>query len=62
MTVEVTSLGAPKPSPYASYSPVERLAAATRLIEYHQALRGAPSAVPRSAWPGETFVISEKLG
>ena len=58
MTVEVVSLGQPKPSFYASCSAEERLAAAVRLIEYHQALRGGHSAVPRSAWPGETFVTS----
>jgi hypothetical protein len=62
MTVEAVSLGQPKPSPYASYSPEERLAAAVRLIEYHQALRGEHSSVPRAEWPGETFVSGEKLG
>jgi hypothetical protein len=58
MAVEVSSLGQPELPPYATYSPVERLAAATRLIAYHQALRGAGVSVPRAAWPGETFVIS----
>ena len=40
MTVEVVALGDFKPSPYASSTPEERLAAAVRLIDYHQALRG----------------------
>jgi hypothetical protein len=55
MTVEVVTLGQPKGSPYADLTPEERLAAAVRLIEHHQALRGESSPVPRSAWPGETF-------
>jgi hypothetical protein len=62
MTIEVVALGERKPSPYADSSADERLAAAVRLIEHHQALRGGGSALPRSAWPGETFVSSEKLG
>jgi hypothetical protein len=57
MTVEVVALGQPKPSPYASSTPEQRLAAAVRLIAHHEALRGERSAVPRSEWPGETFVI-----
>jgi hypothetical protein len=34
MTVEVVALGDFKPSPYASSTPEERLAAAVRLIEH----------------------------
>jgi hypothetical protein len=55
MTVEVVTLGQRKGSPYADSTPEERLAAAVRLIEHHQALRGGYSTLPRSAWPGETF-------
>jgi hypothetical protein len=55
MTVEVVTLGHCKRSPYADVTPEERLAAAVRLIEHHQALRGGYSNLPRSAWPGETF-------
>lgn len=55
MTVEVVRLGQPKPPPYADSTPEERLSAAVRLIEYHQALRGGFSTLPRSAWPGEVF-------
>lgn len=62
MTVEVVALGERKPSPYADSSPDDRLAAAVRLIEHHQALRGVFSTVPRSAWPGETFVAGEAVG
>jgi hypothetical protein len=58
MTVEVSALGLPKPPPYAKHSPAERLAAATRLIAYHQAIRGAGATLARADWPGETFVIS----
>jgi hypothetical protein len=61
MTVEVVPLGEPKPSPYADSTPDERLAAATRLFEHHQALRGAQPSLPRSDWPGETFIIGEGL-
>jgi hypothetical protein len=61
MTVEVVSLGERKPSPYADHTPEERLAAAARLIEHHQALRGAQPTPPRSEWPGETFIIGEGL-
>jgi hypothetical protein len=43
MTVEVVSIGERKPSPYARSTPGERLAAAVRLIEYHQTLRGGYS-------------------
>lgn len=57
MTIEVVSLGQPKPSPYANSTPEERIAAAVRLIEHHQALRGVRPAVPRCEWPGETFVV-----
>lgn len=60
MTVEVVQLGERKPSPYASSTPEERLAAAVRLIEHQQALRGAHSTLPRSAWPGETFVVGRR--
>jgi hypothetical protein len=59
MTVEVSAVGEPKAPPYAECSPLERLAAATRLIGYHQAIRGGDGAkVARADWPGETFVIS----
>jgi hypothetical protein len=62
MTVEVVAVGEPKPSPYACSTPEERLAAAVRLIEHHQALRGGYSTLPRSAWPGQTFVAGEERG
>jgi hypothetical protein len=59
MTVEVVALGQRKPSPYADSTPDERLAAAVRLIDYHQALRGGYSVLPREAWPGEAVVARE---
>jgi len=62
MTVEVVAIGQRKPSPYAGSTPEERLAAAVRLIEHHQALRGGYSTLPRSAWPGEILVAGEELG
>jgi hypothetical protein len=62
MTVEVVALGERKPSPYAHSTPDERLAAAVRLIDYHQALRGGYSTLPRSEWPGEAVVTAEELG
>ena len=62
MTVEVVALGDFKQSPYASSTPEERLAAAVRLIEHHQALRGGFSKIPRSAWPGEVVIAGEELG
>jgi hypothetical protein len=62
MTVEVVPLGQTKPSPYAESTADERLAAAVRLIGYHQALRGRHPAVPRAEWPGETFVCGGELG
>jgi hypothetical protein len=62
MTVEVVAIGERKPSPYADSTPDERLAAAVRLIEHHQALRGGYSTLPCSEWPGETFVAGEELG
>lgn len=62
MTVEVVAPGQRKPSPYAESTPQERLAAAVRLIEHHQALRGGYSTLPRSDWPGETVVACGKLG
>jgi hypothetical protein len=55
MTVEVVPLGQSKGSPYAGSTPEQRLAAAVRLIEHHQALRGGYSTLPRSAWPGEAY-------
>ena len=55
MTVEVVALGQRKGSPYVDSTPEQRLAAAVRLIEYHQALRGGFSTLPRSAWPGEIY-------
>jgi len=57
MTIEVVSLGEPKPSPYVDSTPEARLAAAVRLIEHHQALRGRYASLPRSEWPGEIFVV-----
>jgi len=62
MTVEVAVLGAPEPPPYQHRSPDERLAAAVRLIEHHQALRGGWLKVPRSAWPGEVIRAGGELG
>jgi hypothetical protein len=62
MTIEKVALGERKPSPYADSTPDERLAAAVRLIAHHQELRGGREVLPRSAWPGETFVCSETLG
>jgi len=57
MTVEIVALGQRKPLAYADSAPEERLAAAVRLIEYHQGLRGGYQRLPRSEWPGETFRI-----
>ena len=62
MTVEVVALGERKPSPYAHSTPEERLAAAVRLIDHHQALRGGYSTLPRSEWPGEAVLAGETLG
>jgi len=62
MTVEVVALGEHKPSPYAFSTPDERIAAAVRLIEHHQALRGGFSKIPRSAWPGEVVLAGAELG
>jgi hypothetical protein len=62
MIVEVVPLGHPKRSPYADSTPELRLAAAVRLILYHQALRGGASAVPRSEWPGEVVVADGTHG
>jgi hypothetical protein len=62
MSVEVVALGQPKPSPYAHSTPEERLAAAVRLIDHHQALRGGYSTLPRSAWPGEVIKAGEGFG
>ncbi len=62
MTVEAVALGQRKPSPYADSTADERLAAAVRLIDYHQALRGGYSVLPRAAWPGEAVTVSDKLG
>lgn len=62
MTVEIVALGERKPLAYAGSTPEERLAAAVRLIEYHQALRGGYQRVPRSEWPGETFVCGGEVG
>jgi hypothetical protein len=62
MTVEIVPLGQRKSPPYADSTPEERLAAAVRLIEHHQALRGGYSTLPRSEWPGETFVAGRELG
>ena len=59
MTVEVAALGEPEPSPYAHSTPEERLAAAVRLIEHHQALRGVQRTLPRAEWPGEAFIVGE---
>jgi hypothetical protein len=62
MTIEVVAAGQRKPSPYAGSTPDERLAAAVRLIEHHQALRGGYSPLPRSEWPGQVLVAGEALG
>jgi hypothetical protein len=62
MTIEVVAFGERKPSPYAHCTPDERLAAAVRLIDWHQALRGGYSTLPRSEWPGEAVVGGEDLG
>jgi hypothetical protein len=62
MTVEVVPLGQPKPSSYADSTPDERLAAAVRLIEHHQALRGKHSTIPRSEWPGAISLAGGELG
>jgi hypothetical protein len=62
MTVEVVSIGERKPPPYARSTPEERLAAAVRLIEHHQTLRGGYSKLPRAAWPGETVVAGDEVG
>lgn len=62
MTIEVVALGQPKPPPYADSSPEERLAAAVALIDYHQAIRGGYSRLPRSEWPGEKFVTGGQVG
>lgn len=55
MTVEKVTLGTPKPSSYKDSSADERLAAATRLIAHHAAMRGDAPRPPRSEWPGEVF-------
>jgi hypothetical protein len=62
MTIEIVLLGDRKPSPYADSTAEERLAAAVLLIEHHQAVRGVRSTLPRSAWPGETFVAGAERG
>jgi hypothetical protein len=59
MTAEVVALGQAKAIAYADTTPDERLAAAVRLIDYHRALRGGYSALPRAAWPGEAVRASE---
>lgn len=62
MTVEVVALGERKTSPYAHCTPEERLAAAVRLLEHHQALRGARAPLRRAEWPGEKFIIGAERG
>lgn len=62
MTVEVVALGTPERPSYVDSTPQERLAAAVRLIGYHQSLRGHTVRLPRSEWPGEKFVIGAKRG
>jgi hypothetical protein len=62
MTVEVVAIGQRKPSPYAHSTPEERLAAAVRLIDHHQTLRGGYSSLPRAVWPGEILVTGADLG
>lgn len=62
MTGEVVPVGVPKPSPYATSSAEERIAAAVRLIGYHERLRGPQERLPRSQWPGEIFVIGADGG
>ena len=61
MTIEVVPFGQRKPPPYATSSAEERLAAAVRLIDHHQTLRGGYSKLPRSEWPGETFSWGEHI-
>ncbi len=62
MTVEVVTLGTPERSAYAHSTPEERLAAAVRLMGYHQSLRGDQLRLPRAEWPGEKFVLGPKRG
>ena len=54
--------GTPKDPPYANSSVEERIAAAVRLIGYHEELRGMRPALPRSEWPGETFSLESLSG
>jgi hypothetical protein len=62
MTVEVVPVGVAKSPPYANATPMERLAAAVRLMGYHDALLERPSPLPRSEWPGETFKCGDGRG
>ena len=62
MTVEIVAFDQRKPSPYASSTPDERLAAAVRLIEHHQALRGGFSKIARSEWPGKVVIAGKSIG
>ncbi|MCL2824231.1 MAG: hypothetical protein FWD57_09590 [Polyangiaceae bacterium] len=62
MTVEMVTLGQRKPGPYADSTPEERISAAVHLIEHHRDLCGRYSTLPRSAWPGETFVAGAERG
>ena len=55
MSGQLIAPGTPKDPPYANSTVDERIAAAVRLIGYHEELRGGRSELPRSEWPGETF-------
>lgn len=54
--------GRAKPPPYANATPVERLAAAVRLMAYQSALLERPGPLPRSEWPGEKFKCGDDHG
>jgi hypothetical protein len=60
MTVEIVSLGQPKPPPYANSTAEERLAAAVRLIAHHQALRGVLHGHVRATDQMDIFVRASK--
>jgi hypothetical protein len=62
MTVEVVPVGVAKSPPYAKATPMERLAAAVRLMGYHNALLNRSQALPRSEWPGEIFKCGDGRG
>jgi hypothetical protein len=56
MTVEIVSLGQPKPPPYANSTAEERL----RLIAHHQALRGVLHGHVRATDQMDIFVRASK--